>query len=142
MHCVPIAVRTIVEDVMQSTKLVQAWLFLERNGAALLETEGADAALQFAAENGIPLSGPPLPVGEFLFLPCDATDEELRNFYTWGETAPNQIPSREVWRPFLWTEGGDWGTNSMLNTISLDVAGGAQPTTVGAVLRAYFYTKV
>ncbi len=76
-------------------------------------------ALQMAAENGIPLSGPPCVVGSLLLLPTDPTSEELATFYSWPEIRPGDVPMRETWRPFLWSEDEEWGVNTGLQEIAL-----------------------
>ncbi len=126
-----------------SEHLRQFWLFLERNGTHLIETEATDAdaavaaAQEFFEQNELSPSAEPFCIGDLVFAPVDATDKDLAAFYTWAETPPGTIPSREVWRPFLWASSPDqvdpWGVNKLLDGIILS---GANHTAF-SVLRAY-----
>lgn len=113
----------------RTATLAQAWLFLERNGTHLMELETAPttaeeatkAAREFLEMNELEGGGEPFLAGDCLFVPVDASDKDLKNFYTWRETPVGTTPMREVWRPFLWVEAADgsdgWGVNRFLKDI-------------------------
>ena len=119
----------------------QVWLFLERNATHLIEVPPAEAAnaldyaATFAAENGFQLLFPPkASAASYIFLPVDATDPGLADFYTWREIAPGSTPPKEGWRPFVWSSD-DTGLNRFLDEIQL---GGdtVRPHTAFSVIEA------
>jgi hypothetical protein len=128
-----------------SDHLRQFWVFLERNGTHLIETEAADeataieAAQEFFAENELSPAAEPFCVGDLVFAPVDATDKDLAAFYTWAETPPGTTPSREAWRPFLWASSPEdkdpWGVNKLLDEITLS---GANHTAF-SIFKAYLF---
>jgi hypothetical protein len=101
--------------------IMQIWMFLERNGTHAIEIDSLEGATSFAKENGFDVLGAPVIRGDIVFLLIDPKCKELNSFYTWGEIAHNQMPMKEVWRPFLWVKAAEdlWGTNQYLNDIML-----------------------
>jgi len=118
MHLVPI----LSVNHGKTAKIVQYWMFLERNGTYCIEIDSVEGAKAFAEENGFPLLREPVKVDDLVFLFIDPNSEGLESFYTWSEVQPAQ-PLREVWRPFLWVSpvnGEDmWGTNQYLSEIQI-----------------------
>ena len=95
--------------------LLQIWILLERNGSHLMEIGSIEEALDFSVQNGIVCEM--VSQGDLIFM-------ELKNqlglaaYYSWGEVLPGSIPSKEVWRPFLWTTGNE-GVNHLLDSVQL-----------------------
>ena len=122
MYLVPILTSPKGTDTLK-----QYWIFLERNGTHLIQIDPEDSedplesARAFFIENELSPAADPFCVGDFVFAPVDHTDKDLAAFYTWGETPPGTIPTREVWRPFLWVGGpaDPWGVNKLLGEIPL-----------------------
>ena len=104
-----------------NVNIVQIWMFLERNGTHAIEVENLAGALAFANENGFQILGNPVVKDDIIFLLIDPKCKELSSFYTWAEIQHNQVPMKEVWRPFLWVNMAKdvWGTNQYLNEIML-----------------------
>lgn len=138
-RAMPFLVPIVERALPNSAGLRQFWIFLERNGGHLLEIESPEAAETFLAENELS----PGPGGvkqdpnhpDLIFVEIDSTDKDLAQFYTWREVVPGTIPSREVWRPFLWvvTETG-WDVNRMLDEIPV---GSSADHTVFKILERY-----
>jgi hypothetical protein len=111
-----------------NTELRQIWLFLERNGTHLIELEctpltAIDSAKEFLAANDMKALQEPIVSNELIFVDIDPSSKELAAFYTWREVPIGTIPSKEVWRSFLWlsTKENDdpFGVNRLLDTIPL-----------------------
>lgn len=112
MFLVPYLLRSLPNDIQQ------VWLFLERNGTHLMETESAAAATAFATANGLG-AGPAKQVGDILFLQVSAAEPGLSEFYAWRDIVPGTLPLKEVWRPFLWSSNPELGVNVPLQEIKL-----------------------
>jgi len=112
MFLVPYVVRSLPNEIQQ------VWLFLERNGTHLMETESAAAATAFAAANGLG-TGPTKQVGDILFLQVSASEPGLSDFYAWRDIVPGSLPLKEVWRPFLWSLNPELGVNVPLQEMTL-----------------------
>ena len=97
--------------------LLQYWILLDRNGSACLSLDPGTTALDFATENEIELKEPPIQAGEFTYLVVDPVRTPLAKFYTWAEISPSDLPAKEVWRPFMWSEKDVWGINTYLDSI-------------------------
>ena len=137
MYVIPIFTRTINESPVFTIKT--CWVLLERNGTACIPIESVAHATAFSEENGILLLGPPRLCGNYVILDVDADATDLTGFYSWAEVLPNEMPLREVWRPFIWREskiaGEDtWGTNTFLNSVD------CSPESIGQILTTYFKT--
>ena len=141
MYIVPILSRPNVEK-----DLKQFWIFLERNGSHLIQLDAtqdtaSQAAKDFLATNEMQGLGEPIVAGELVFVAIDPMSKDLSSFYTWREVAPGTIPSKEVWRSFLWLSTKDasdpFGVNKLLETISL-----ASPThSAFSVVSTYLKTS-
>ena len=140
MYIVPVLVSS-----KPNTDLKQVWLFLERNGNHLIHLDATNetvvaVAKEFLATNEMASIGEPVTVGDIVFVSIDPSSKELSSFYTWREVAPGTIPSKEVWRPFLWLSYSDssdpLGVNRLLDTISLTDQGHS----VYSVLSSYLKT--
>jgi len=126
----------------RATELQQLWIFLERNGTHLIEltatAENAiDAAKEFLTTNEMTGVGQPIIVGDLVFVEIDPASKDMASFYTWREVPPGTIPSKEVWRSFLWLSSKEnvdpFGVNRLLDSISL-----AEPShSAFSVLTAY-----
>jgi hypothetical protein len=110
------------------TQLKHVWVFLERNGSHLISLDATPetavkAATEFAEANEMAVLGSPTVVGDLVFIGIDARSKDLSSFYTWREVTPGTIPSKEVWRPFLWLDTKEhadpFGVNRLLDSISL-----------------------
>ena len=121
MYVVPIFVKTL--NSIDTATIQQAWMLLERNGGHCVSVETVEAALEYATENEIPLSGEPIVAGSFIYLPVDGKSPALDLFYTWNETRMDEQPMRAVWRPFLWIADEAhydiWGTNAYLSLVAI-----------------------
>lgn len=131
MYIVPIALRPRGRDIQQ------VWVLLERNGTHLMtvDTVGnspVSAAREFADANGLVLSSEPVESGTLVFLPVDIDATDFSSFYTWREVLPGTVPSKEVWRQFVWASDS-LDVNLLLNTILI----GDPDHTVYSVLNAY-----
>ena len=106
---------------MVSVNIVQIWVFLERNGTHAIQVEDVGEAIQFAKENGFSLIMEPIVNNNVVYLLVDPKCKELKSFYSWGEIQTNDVPMKEVWRPFLWVKDNTdvWGTNQYLNDIKV-----------------------
>lgn len=124
MYILPIAMRERRAHVKQVSVL------LERNGTHLISLDGTGE--EFAELNGLILSGKPFQVGSILYLPVDVDRTDFSAFYSWREVAPGTVPSKEVWRQFVWVSDS-LDVNTMLNEISIGDSG----MTVYSVLAAY-----
>lgn len=129
-----------------NTNLKQIWLFLERNGNHLIQLEATNetalvAAGEFLKLNEMESIGEPIIIGDIVFASIDPSSKELSSFYTWREVAPGTIPSKDVWRSFLWLSYSDssdpLGVNRLLDTISLTDKG----HNVYSVLSSYLKTS-
>jgi len=119
MFVIPIL--AIPMQKMTAVNIVQIWMFLERNGTHAIYVDDVEGALAFAKENGFPLVSAPLVANDMIFLFVDPSCKELASFYAWSEIQPNDMPMKEVWRPFLWVKGSEdlWGTIQYLNDIKV-----------------------
>jgi len=106
---------------MVSVNIIQIWVFLERNGTHAIHVENVEEALHFARENGFSLMMEPVVNNNIVYLLVDPKCKELKSFYSWGEIQMNDMPMKEVWRPFLWVRDTTdiWGTNQYLNDIKV-----------------------
>lgn len=129
-----------------NTNLKQIWLFLERNGNHLIQLEATNesalvAAGEFLKLNEMESIGEPIIIGDIVFASIDPSSKELSSFYTWREVPPGSIPSKDVWRSFLWLSYSDssdpLGVNRLLDTISLTDKG----HNVYSVLSSYLKTS-
>ena len=129
-----------------NTNLKQIWLFLERNGNHLIQLEATNesalvAAGEFLKLNEMESVGEPIIIGDIVFASIDPSSKELSSFYTWREVPPGSIPSKDVWRSFLWLSYSDssdpLGVNRLLDTISLTDKG----HNVYSVLSSYLKTS-
>ena len=149
MYIVPILVKS-----NPNTNLKQIWLFLERNGNHLIHLDVTDetalvAAKKFLILNEMETIGEPIIIGDTVFASIDPSSKELSSFYTWREVAPGTIPSKDVWRSFLWLSYSDTsnlsytdssdplGANRLLDTISLTDQG----HNVYSVISSYLKTS-
>jgi hypothetical protein len=123
MYIVP-----ILSYSRQATDLKHIWVFLERNGTHLINLEATPetavkVATEFVENNEMTALGPPMVFGDLVFVGIDPTSKDLSSFYTWREVTPGTIPSKEVWRPFLWLETKEhndpFGVNRLLDSVSL-----------------------
>ena len=112
MFLVPYLIRTLPNEIQQ------VWLFLERNGTHLMETESVEAAVAFATANGLG-AGATKQEGDLLFLQVSAAEPGLSEFYAWRDIVPGTLPLKEVWRPFLWSMNPELGVNAPLQEIKL-----------------------
>jgi len=131
MYVAPIAVHAKDRDIRQ------VWMMLERNGTHLISLDATDATAvaegeAFAAVNDIVLAATPRLVGDIVLVPVDMERTDFNLFYTWREVPPGTVPSKEVWRPFVWLSDS-LGVNSFLNETV--IAG--QDHTVFSVLTAH-----
>jgi len=117
MYVIPILTKSLEKNV----NLLQVWMFLERNGTHAIEVNSLDEAVDFAKENGFKILGKPVVRENIVFLMIDSSSKELSSFYTWSDIQHNQMPMKEIWRPFLWVMTSEdlWGTNQYLNNIML-----------------------
>jgi len=76
------------------------------------------AAKEFAEANGLALESEPLYMDTLLFLPVDIDRTDFSGFYTWREVPPGTIPTKEVWRSFVWVTE-NLGVNIFLQQILL-----------------------
>lgn len=112
-----------------SPGLEQVWLFLERNGTHLIQSDSATPeegilfAKEFSGLNGLVLEREPWCVNNVVFCPIKIDSPELTNFYTWKETPAGTTPPKEVWRSFLWITSKEntdpWGVNKLTESILL-----------------------
>lgn len=136
MYIVP-----VLYTARPGTDLKQIWLFLERNGTHLIELDDGEpvkAAKEFLETNGMTAAAEPIVVGDMVFMGIDPTSNDINSFYTWKEVPAGTIPSKEVWRSFLWlsANGVDpLGVNRLLDTITL-----SDKHTVFSVLSSYLKT--
>ena len=123
---------------IMAVNIVQIWMFLERNGTHAIQVDNLESALAFAKENEFPLVAEPYITNEIVFLFVDPKCKELASFYSWSEIHSNDIPMKEVWRPFLWVKDSKdmWGTNQYLNDIKV-----TSNTSVYDIIDAYCYNK-
>jgi hypothetical protein len=134
----------VVVSSKPNTDLKQFWLFLERNGNHLIELEAtpetaAAAAADFLETNGMQPLGQPILVNDIIFATIDPMSKDLSSFYTWREVPPGTIPTKEVWRSFLWLstqESADpLGVNRLLDTIPLADHGHSAFSVVSSYLK-------
>jgi hypothetical protein len=113
------------------TDLKHIWVFLERNGTHLIELDATPetavkAATEFLEANEMPVIRGPVVVGDIVFAGIDSKSKEISSFYFWREVSPGTIPSKELWRPFLWfsnqNQSDPLGVNRLLDNISLSGA--------------------
>lgn len=142
MYIVPILV-----SPKPHTDLKQIWMFLERNGNHLIELNTtADTAIEdakdFLQTNDIQSLGEPFIFGDIVFVSIDPNSKDLSSFYTWREIQPGEIPSKEVWRSFLWLSHGDngdpLGVNRLLDTIPLAEKGHSAFSVVSSYLKTCY----
>ena len=116
-----IPVLAVPVQKMVSVNIIQIWVFLERNGTHAIHVENVEEALHFARENGFSLMTAPVVNNNIIYLLVDPKCKELKSFYSWGEIQTNDMPMKEVWRPFLWVRDTTdiWGTNQYLNDIKV-----------------------
>lgn len=100
----------------QSGDITMMWVFLERNGTHLITVDGLAEATEFLEQNGFKYTSL-TKKGDVLYAIVSPTTD-LSQFYTWTEVPPGTIPTRELWRPFIWTSVSQ-GTNEFLKTIPL-----------------------
>ena len=100
----------------QSGDITMVWVFLERNGTHLIAVDGLADAKEFLDQNGFKYTS--LTKNGDVFYAMISSETDLTQFYTWTEVQPGTIPTRELWRPFIWTSSSE-GTNEFLKTISL-----------------------
>ena len=126
MYVVPILAGTF-----RPPDIYQYWLFLERNGTRLIQIDATpDTAVVmakgFAYINEIHIIGEPVVSGDIIYLVVDSANMDLNAFYYWREVTAGTIPSKELWRPFVWISsegGGDTlGINKLLDNICLGEA--------------------
>jgi hypothetical protein len=138
-RAMPFLVPIVERTLPGSAGLRQMWIFLERNGGHMLEIESPEAAEAFLAENELNAGSRGIQQSPnhpgLIFVDIDSSDKDLAQFYTWREVMPGTVPSREVWRPFLWvtTETG-WDVNRLLEEVQL---GPDQEHTAFKILEAY-----
>lgn len=130
MYIVPIAIRE------RSPSVKQIWVLLERNGAHLMSLEPGTDARQFADVNGLVLASDPVNAGGLVFLPVDISRTDMSSFYSWREVVPGTVPSKEVWRQFVWVSDS-LDVNKLLN----DIVVGEPEHTVFSILRTYLKTN-
>ena len=99
---------------------MQVWLLLERNGSHLIDV--GENGLDFAKENDLAEAPVFETVGDLQYLAVDALRPGLSSFYSWSDVAPGTIPSKELWRPFIWLKG----TNHLLAGTPLSTTHTAQ----------------
>jgi len=134
MYIVPIAIHD------RSPTAKQVWILLERNGTHLMSIDvdtdtPVNAAIEFAELNGIAPLSTPFQVGSAIFLPVDIHKTDFSAFYSWREVPPTTMPSKEVWRQFVWMSDS-LNVNTLLNDIIV-----AEPGhTVYSVLNTYLKT--
>jgi hypothetical protein len=131
MYIVPIATRARGSDIQQ------IWLLLERNGTHLMSVDTignspVSSAEQFADANGLVLSSEPFESHGLIFLPVDCDKTDMSSFYSWREVLPGTVPSKEVWRQFVWASDS-LDVNLLLNSILI----GDPEYSVYSVLNAY-----
>lgn len=117
MYIVPIAVRERAPGVKQVS------ILLERNGTHLMSLDFTGnspihAAKEFAEANGLALESEPVHAESLIFLPVDSSRTDFSAFYSWREVPPGTIPSKEVWRSFVWVTE-NLGVNICLQQIIL-----------------------
>ena len=136
MHIVPIIRRTV--RATDAYSILQCWILLERNGSYCMEVDSVDHAAQFASENDLELTGPPIVEDGLVFLPVSAETKGLHLFYTWDETSIAVTTLQDVWRPFIWVDGDSHalGTNVYLSEIPLTPS-----HSVSSVLSTYFKAR-
>jgi len=140
MYILPILVKSTTHSNSNS-ELKQIWLFLERNGNHLIQLDSQDpmAAKDFLATNDMHALGEPVILGDIAFVTIDPKSKDLSSFYTWREVVPGTIPSKELWRPFLWLSHADnldpLGVNRLLDTISLAEEGHSAFSVVSSYLK-------
>ncbi len=145
MYILPILVKSRSSSNSQN-ELRQFWLFLERNGNHLIQLESSEDpvsdAKEFLSTNGMQALGEPNVVGNIVFVTIDPNSKDLSSFYTWREVAPGTVPSKEVWRPFLWLSYSDnvdpLGVNRLLDTISLAEDGHTAFSVVSSYLKTSY----
>jgi len=130
MYIVPIAIRE------RSASVKQIWILLERNGSHLISLESGTDAHQFADLNGLVLASEPVNAGPLTFLPVDMDRTDMSSFYSWREVVPGTVPSKEVWRQFVWVSDS-LDVNKLLN----DIVVGEPDHTVFSILRTYLKTN-
>jgi len=67
-----------------------------------------------------------------IFLPVDCDKTDMSSFYSWREVLPGTVPSKEVWRQFVWASDS-LDVNLLLNSILI----GDPEHSVYSVLNAY-----
>jgi hypothetical protein len=142
MYIVP-----ILSKDRPNTELKQIWLFLERNGNHLIELActpqtAVQAAKEFLATNEMQAMGEPAVSGELIFVQIDPSSKDLASFYTWREVPVGTIPSKEVWRSFLWLSAKDnadpFGVNRLLDTIPLSDSNHSAFSVVSSYLKTCY----
>jgi hypothetical protein len=142
MYIVP-----ILSKDRPNTELKQIWIFLERNGSHLIQLDcspqtAVEAAKEFLTTNDMLLMGEPIVSGELIFVQIDPSSKDLAAFYTWREVPLGTIPSKEVWRSFLWLSSKDnedpFGVNRLLDTISLSDSNHSAFSVVSSYLKTCY----
>ena len=134
MYIVPLAIKQRAPGVRQ------VFALLERNGTYMISLEATqataiEAGIEFADLNGLALSAKPVQLDTLVFLPVDIDRTDFSAFYSWREVLPGTVPSKEVWRNFIWVSDS-LNVNSQLNEIRI----GDPHHTVYSVLTAYLKT--
>ena len=131
VYCIPYILVEEEGVSVSSPRTKKVWLFLDANGTEAIELPGATkkTALKFAnaflKDNELVSKRVYLKGDDIVFAEIDiAATPDLSAFYTWSEVIPDTAsPPKEVWRLFLWMEGGTgqdiWGVNTYLRSIHL-----------------------
>jgi hypothetical protein len=142
MYILPILVSS-----KHKTDLKQFWLFLERNGNHLIELDATPetavaAARDFLETNGMQPLGDPILANDIAFVTIDPASKDLSSFYTWREVPPGTIPTKEVWRSFLWlttdSSADPLGVNRLLEAIPLADHGHSAFSVVSSYLKTCY----
>jgi len=135
MYLIPIVESPIKND--EKYNLIKCSIFLERNGLACISVVSLEAAKLYLAHNEIFLLSNPIVVGDLIFASVDPVKTDLSAFYTMSEVLPATLPTREVWRHFVWNHVATdtWGTNMHLDSIQ------CEPYLAGHLLFTYFKTS-
>jgi hypothetical protein len=114
MYLLPILRKQVAND------LTQFWLFMERNGSTCMKFPTKEELVACAEESGFrgtirQCSEHP----ELWLVTVEPNDASLPDFYVWNEVLPHAMPSKEVWRPFIWCQGDTLGVNGWLKEIEI-----------------------
>ena len=100
----------------KSGHITMIWMFLERNGNHLISVDGLAEAKEFLDQNGFEYTS--LTKKDTIIYAMINPTADLRQFYTWAEVPPGTIPTKELWRPFIWSSV-EHGTNEFLKSVQL-----------------------